>query len=235
MKGDRRTPHSFIHNISELAALWAQACGVPLKDSGQKGDKFLTCHEQGYKAAGTKSFMQAMSAGGQNMKKIWRKDGVSPVIATILMVAITVVLAAVLYVMVIQLGGGPPDNPPAYSWYSVDATSRTEGKMVFGQFSYEVRPLDIEVRIKANGSEIGSLTIPTNDGAPPQNVSWSGAPNGASAIYYDYRATGGSVNQGDYIELSGLSPGTMYSFEVFHNPTESIATLTSSTDSFTTP
>jgi flagellin-like protein len=39
------------------------------------------------------------------MKKIWaiRKDaeGVSPVIATILMVAITVVLAAVLYVMVL--------------------------------------------------------------------------------------------------------------------------------------
>jgi flagellin-like protein len=42
------------------------------------------------------------------MKKIWamRKDGsaVSPVIATILMVAITVVLAAVLYVMVLGLG-----------------------------------------------------------------------------------------------------------------------------------
>jgi len=38
------------------------------------------------------------------MKKIWKmrkdKSAVSPVIATILMVAITVVLAAVLYVMV---------------------------------------------------------------------------------------------------------------------------------------
>lgn len=43
------------------------------------------------------------------MKKIWaiRKDSeaVSPVIATILMVAITVVLAAVLYVMVLGFGG----------------------------------------------------------------------------------------------------------------------------------
>jgi flagellin-like protein len=42
------------------------------------------------------------------MKKIWamrkNEDGVSPVIATILMVAITVVLAAVLYVMVLGLG-----------------------------------------------------------------------------------------------------------------------------------
>lgn len=39
------------------------------------------------------------------MKRIWREEGVSPVIATILMVAITVVLAAVLYVMVMGFGG----------------------------------------------------------------------------------------------------------------------------------
>ena len=45
------------------------------------------------------------------MKKLWnaRKDseGVSPVIATILMVAITVVLAAILMVMVMGMTGSP--------------------------------------------------------------------------------------------------------------------------------
>ena len=41
------------------------------------------------------------------MKKIYRKEeGVSPVIATILMVAITVVLAATVYIMVAGLGTG---------------------------------------------------------------------------------------------------------------------------------
>ena len=41
------------------------------------------------------------------MKKMYRKEeGVSPVIATILMVAITVVLAATVYIMVAGLGGG---------------------------------------------------------------------------------------------------------------------------------
>lgn len=49
------------------------------------------------------------------MKKIWaiRKDAeaVSPVIATILMVAITVVLAAVLYVMVLGFGTGGTTTP----------------------------------------------------------------------------------------------------------------------------
>src|SRR5437879_11677210 len=49
------------------------------------------------------------------MKSIIRKDeaAVSPVIATILMVAITVVLAAVLYVMVSGLISGPGGTPQA--------------------------------------------------------------------------------------------------------------------------
>jgi flagellin-like protein len=50
-------------------------------------------------------------------KKIWKmrkdKSAVSPVIATILMVAITVVLAAVLYVMVMGFGGSGGSTPTA--------------------------------------------------------------------------------------------------------------------------
>jgi flagellin-like protein len=46
------------------------------------------------------------------MKKVWKnRKGVSPVIATILMVAITVVLAAVLYVMVMGFNN-PANNTP---------------------------------------------------------------------------------------------------------------------------
>ena len=48
------------------------------------------------------------------MKKIWtsrkNEEAVSPVIATILLVAITVVLTAVLYMMVLGIGGGSTDT-----------------------------------------------------------------------------------------------------------------------------
>jgi flagellin-like protein len=51
------------------------------------------------------------------MKKIWKirknSEAVSPVIATILMVAITVVLAAVLYVMVMGFSGPGTQTPTA--------------------------------------------------------------------------------------------------------------------------
>ncbi len=53
-------------------------------------------------------FLAPVWAGGLNkMKKIMKKEeGVSPVIATILMVAITVVLAATVYIMVAGMGTG---------------------------------------------------------------------------------------------------------------------------------
>ncbi len=56
------------------------------------------------------------------MKRIWKnEEGVSPVIAVILMVAITVVLAAVLYVMVSGMltGGGSTPNV-SMNWIESD-------------------------------------------------------------------------------------------------------------------
>ncbi|UCE73307.1 MAG: type IV pilin [Methanomassiliicoccales archaeon] len=77
------------------------------------------------------------------MKKIWRnEEGVSPVIAVILMVAITVVLAAVLYVMVSGMmtttGSTPtvsmswtenPDAPGNYTGNVVSISGATSVKL----------------------------------------------------------------------------------------------------------
>ena len=173
------------------------------------------------------------------MKKIWKtrkeEEGVSPVIATILMVAITVVLAAVLYVMVVGLGGGPPPTPPVGTWIDVGAESSTQGILVFGSFSYDVKPIELKLIVKADGIDAGKITIPSNTGASPQNLTWTDAPAGAYATYYDYSPDGGLINQGDKITLYGLSPGTSYSFEVYHNPTEGICSMTGQSDRFTTP
>ncbi|MDD1755553.1 MAG: type IV pilin N-terminal domain-containing protein [Methanomassiliicoccales archaeon] len=67
------------------------------------------------------------------MKKIWKmkKDAVSPVIATILMVAITVVLAAVLYVMVMGFGG-PTESTPTGAFTQTQKLSATTEKVQFG-------------------------------------------------------------------------------------------------------
>lgn len=60
------------------------------------------------------------------MRKNWKdRKGVSPVIATILMVAITVVLAAVLYVMVMGFGGDGGEQAP-----TVTTTKNTADKRI---------------------------------------------------------------------------------------------------------
>ena len=180
------------------------------------------------------------------MKRIWKRtaslgkasrqdEAVSPVIATILMVAITVVLAAVLYVLVIGLVDGPPDTPPVGTWTSVDAESSTQGTLAFGTFSYEVKTLEIRLIVKANGTEIGQITIPSNDGTAPLDATWTNAPEGATATYYDYSPESPIINQGDYITLSGLSPGTSYSFEVYHLPSQGICAMTGENSHFSTP
>ncbi len=69
-----------------------------------------------------------MNVFGQR-ERSWRKSrkrGVSPIIATILLVAITVVLAAVLYVLIAGLTHGPGSTPlgTAFGWGSpTNATS----------------------------------------------------------------------------------------------------------------
>ena len=167
------------------------------------------------------------------MKRIWKEnEGVSPVIATILMVAITVVLAAVLYVMVMGITINPKTTP-SMTWNDAGAESSTEGKLVFGAMSYEVQPLEIKIFVKANGTSIGTLSIPTNNDPSPQDINWLDGPDGASARYFDYSPSGAHINQGDYIELYGLSPGTSYSFEVFYNPTEDL--VIGADTSFITP
>ncbi len=69
-------------------------------------------------------------AGGLNkMKKIYNKkeEGVSPVIATILMVAITVVLAATVYIMVAGMGTGGTNKMIASLTYDQQQSNPSSG------------------------------------------------------------------------------------------------------------
>ena len=172
------------------------------------------------------------------MKNTWNirknNDAVSPVIATILMVAITVVLAAVLYVMVIGFGG-TETTAPAGQWNEAKATSQTEGELEFGTFTTSVPPISLEIIVKANGTAAGKITIPSNDGAAPQTMTWTWTGKTTEvAEYYDYSPGGATINSGDYITFTGLLPGTTYSFELFHVPSQSTVQMTGISGSFQT-
>jgi flagellin-like protein len=72
-----------------------------------------------------------------------RKRGVSPIIATILLVAITVVLAAVLYILISGLTKGPGNTPLSTAFGFGTATAQnpaaaTAGECAAGDYCYSI-------------------------------------------------------------------------------------------------
>ncbi len=145
------------------------------------------------------------------MKKSWNKDGVSPVIATILMVAITVVLAAVLYVMVIGISSSGP---------------RAEVPLGLNQQAKNQTSVTILISTANPGSRIHDSTISiTQDGLPyPTNATLYYSDGALAATYtngvwglanIDAPFTSGmmihifaaSVQHGDTITIAGTGYG----------------------------
>ncbi|HYS99190.1 MAG TPA: archaellin/type IV pilin N-terminal domain-containing protein [Thermoplasmata archaeon] len=139
------------------------------------------------------------------MKSIIRKDeaAVSPVIATILMVAITVVLAAVLYVMVSGLltptGGGPraigvlPGRSQDGTNWTLTFTSVPSGLTVTGT---KLTVITGGGATSLASTAFGSLVYATNKAAYIQSVS------------------GSSVGVGDRLLISTTTYPTGYTYQI---------------------
>lgn len=151
------------------------------------------------------------------MKRNWaiRKDaeGVSPVIATILMVAITVVLAAVLYVMVLGFGG-TSTTTPGMQITSRTAISSPEGyKFLLSAPTKTVAWTDLTI-ILQTGTSSGSWT--TADALLLDNATVSVQHLGSATVGVAFTATitdmggNGEINLGDYIVISGAFTPASY-------------------------
>ncbi|MDD1765849.1 MAG: type IV pilin N-terminal domain-containing protein [Methanomassiliicoccales archaeon] len=136
------------------------------------------------------------------MKKIWkiRKDSeaVSPVIATILMVAITVVLAAVLYVMVMGFtpGGG---QTPSGAFTSDAKLTATTYKLTFGAVSPDAKFVDCKFRIdpvSTSAAVVTTYTVVSVGSVTPA----VGATNAGIAI--TDIGSDGKISVGDYITIT---------------------------------
>ena len=145
------------------------------------------------------------------------KSAVSPVIGTILMVAITVVLAAVLYVMVAGLG---PGNTPQ------NVTMVLQGSNTAGNFSFSVSsitsanvdPAQLTYLVEANG-------ITYYSGAAGLNAVTSGTTVNVS---YADNLDVGHVSAGDTMRLTSAPTNVLHggTFKVFYsNAAISTATI----------
>ena len=135
-----------------------------------------------------------------NMKK--DKRAVSPVIATILMVAITVVLAAVLYVMVMGFGGDSASAPTG-SFTVADKQATTQYTLDFGAFSPSPDFSDCKIAVNAvTASQVLS-------GDMSANSTLDGSAYSAGDITYRVYdlADDDKISNGDYLLLDNLATG----------------------------
>ncbi|AGN02134.1 hypothetical protein L593_10945 [Salinarchaeum sp. Harcht-Bsk1] len=120
-------------------------------------------------------------------------DAVSPVIGVILMVAITVILAAVIGAFVLGFGGGGP-SAPSVQWEATD-TGTPNGEVTFSHGGGDTisEPGDV-LGMNFDGSGSLNTTDPSYGGGSPMDVgdSWT--------VGYS------STSSGDQIILTWSSP-----------------------------
>ena len=163
------------------------------------------------------------------MKKIWavRKDSeaVSPVIATILMVAITVVLAAVLYVMVLGFGTDTSSTPTT----TLSQSQITNGiKLTFGAVNQDISWGDLSFLLDDGTNTDGAANLTAADlTSTDLGVTWyAGAQITVGTLVVTMviqdLSSNGKADQGDNIKLtaSSFSGTTDYVFTVIYEPTD---------------
>ncbi len=143
------------------------------------------------------------------MKTIIRKDeeAVSPVIATILMVAITVVLAAVLYVMVSGLIGGPSTSKPTVA-FATPAPLGIGEQVTVASASQAVGPANYKLNFAAGSTTGVAAAMPTTGGG------FVVLTVGAAFYRVNWTDIGGekTVNGGDsFVVTQTNAAGTTYS------------------------
>jgi flagellin-like protein len=156
-------------------------------------------------------------------KSMKNRSAVSPVIATILMVAITVVLAAVLYVMVMGFGG-PSNSAPTGSFSNKQLTDGNY-TLTFGKITPDTKPSDLQISIVGGG--VSGTCALTDKGADITNT----GKTVTVTVTYQELSANEVVNNGESITIEsdeGLASGT-YTVTLIHVPTGDSVTSTTFT------
>src|SRR5436309_7177380 len=138
----------------------------------------------------------------RTMKSIIRKDkeAVSPVIATILMVAITVVLAAVLYVMVSGLLVAPAATSHTLSLRAaLPFFSPGNATFAIAGVTQAVGPSNYKVNLQRGTSAGTAIAMATTSGGYA-SVTISGT---VYRIYWTDIGGGNTINEGDQFRVTG--------------------------------
>ena len=155
----------------------------------------------------------------------YKEEGISPIIGTILMIAITIVLASVLlmYVYITPTANYKPHITGMFA--SVKKMGSNEYKLIFSKFNYDVRISSLIGVLAIDDKTYHFNFSNSYDGAkahfknPDQNL------GNIEIIYHDL-ANNTFINQGDYLIIKNLKSGMTYQISLLYSSGEMIASTT---------
>ena len=158
--------------------------------------------------------------------KVFKKEkGVSPIIGTILMIAITVVLASVL-LMYVYLTPSATYKPHITGMFaSVDKIVDGSYKLTFSRFSYSIQISSLKGVISIDNTEYHFNFSNSYNGAKAEIWPQDQTVNGIEIIYHDL-ANNTYINQGDYLIIKGLKKGITYEVSLLYANGELLASTT---------
>ena len=146
------------------------------------------------------------------MKRIYKnnEEAVSPVIATILMVAITVVLAAVLYVMVIGMGDtgtietplGLNDAGRTTTTFTILVSNSPDGAMIYGTLYSFTHANVVTVVTNVTVYSAGGVAMAWYEPTPGWNIGGGGNDVEEWGAGMKMTVTATAVSAGDTLTIS---------------------------------
>ncbi len=132
------------------------------------------------------------------------EEAVSPVIGVILMVAITVVLAAVVFVLVSDLGGSNASTQPALSWDVSEASDQAKITSAETDANWN----EFEIKLSAAGGWA---------------INAAAATGTAAGTWVSMSATDLAIGGGDYIDFCADTTGASMTATIRHIDSNAIA------------
>lgn len=148
-----------------------------------------------------------------------RIEAVSPVVATILMVAMTVVLTALLYIMVLGMTGGDVAENTRWGSIELQTVSLDSFDAKVSKIEPPARPLDLKVLVEYNDTQ-GTYAFASNQDG---DLNFHEGVDICDIAYND-QADDGYVSQGDYMRFTNLISGGEYKVYILDATTGGLIT-----------
>lgn len=150
-----------------------------------------------------------------------KRFSVSP--KTVSLVIVMVVLSSLFYVIV---SGWSTMKTPAGSVTSVNIVNSTTTSIRFGSFEPITAPTDIKIVFSADGENDVEIWCPNQPSSflTDMEISSNAQPT-VTAVLLDSNYVENAINEGDYVYVSNLKPGTLWTISIYHVPSKTKCSL----------